>query len=130
MAITIDTGHPTNVHPKEKKTIGRRLAAWALGTTYRATAMGTGNNLNATDAHHRVSVYSGPLLNDVERKQQSIVVSFKHVGDGLRSLDGNPLRHFEICGADGKFFPATATILRKNAIELSSEQVKKPKRAR
>ena len=52
MAITIDTGHPSNVHPILKKPIGERLAKWALGTTYQSTSHTT---------------YSGPLLNAAKR---------------------------------------------------------------
>ena len=44
MAVTSDIGHPTDVHPRNKKEVGRRLALWALATVY-------GIDLN----------YSGPL---------------------------------------------------------------------
>lgn len=34
MVITIDEGHPTDVHPREKEVIGQRLANLALAKTY------------------------------------------------------------------------------------------------
>ena len=34
MAVSIDTGHKTNVHPPKKDVIGRRLAEAALSDVY------------------------------------------------------------------------------------------------
>ncbi|NQV33483.1 MAG: exo-alpha-sialidase, partial [Phycisphaeraceae bacterium] len=95
MAVTIDTGLPTNVHPPLKKPVGERLAQWALGTTYHQTSHAT---------------YRGPSVDDTDRDGHTITLSFKHVGAGLKSSDGRPLRHFEICGHDGVFHAATARI--------------------
>ncbi|MDG2390802.1 MAG: sulfatase-like hydrolase/transferase [Planctomycetaceae bacterium] len=111
MAITIDTGHPSNVHPTLKKPVGERLATWAIGNTYRSKS-------------HRT--YSGPLLDVAEREGGSMVVSFKHVGDGLKSSDNKPLRYFEVCGEDGVFHTARAKITGRNAITVSSPTVSEP----
>lgn len=111
MAITIDIGHPTNVHPMLKKPVGDRLANWALGTIYRSK----------THAN-----YSGPLLDVVHREGGSLVVDFEHVADGLRSLDGHPIRHFEICGENQVFHPAKVELKDSNSIELTSPQVGVP----
>jgi sialidase-1 len=115
MAITIDTGLPRNVHPPSKKPIGDRLATWAMGTTY-------GLKLHTT--------CSGPLLAVAKREGDSIVVSFNHVDDGLKSSDEKPLRHFEVCGKDGIFHPASAKITAKNIIAVSSPQVSQPHHVR
>ena len=115
MAIAIDTGHPSNVHPKEKKLVGERLAKWALGTTY------------GLEAH---SVHSGPLLDAAERDGDSMVISFRHVGDSLKSSDGKPLRYFEACGEDGVFHPASAKITGRNTIAVSSPRVSDPRHVR
>ena len=111
MAITIDIGHPTNVHPALKKPVGERLAMWALGTTY-------GSNSHAT--------YSGPLLDVAEREGDSMVVSFKHDGGGLKSSDEKPLRYFEVCGQDGVFRAATAKLIGRNTVVVSNPQVPEP----
>lgn len=110
MAITIDTGHPSNVHPPLKKPVGERLARWALGTTYGVTKTG----------------YSGPLFNAAERRDNSLVVSFHHVGDGLKSSDGKTLRHFKVCGEDGVFYPASAEIVGEFTVAVSSPDVREP----
>jgi arylsulfatase A-like enzyme len=111
MAITIDTGHPSNVHPTLKKPVGQRLAKWALGTTYKLKTHAT---------------YTGPLLDVAEREGDSMVVSFKHAGAGLKSSDEKPLRHFEVCGKDGIFHTATAKIVGKNMIAVSNSKVSEP----
>ena len=111
MAITIDSGHPSNVHPTLKKPVGERLAKWALGTSYQSAS-------NAT--------FSGPLFDRAERQGDSVVISFKQVGSGMKSSDEKPLRYFEICGKDGVFQTAIAKPVGKNAISVSSPDVPLP----
>ncbi|MEM7559419.1 MAG: exo-alpha-sialidase, partial [Planctomycetota bacterium] len=115
MAITIDTGDPANVHPTWKRPVGERLARWALGTTYRSK-------------EH--ACYSGPLLDGFTRKGSSLFVRFKHAGGGLKSSDAEPLRHFEICGADGVFHPANAELRGKDTVEVSAAAVSEPQHVR
>lgn len=115
MAVTIDTGHPTDVHPKEKKPVGERLAKWALGTTY---------------ALKKHTTYSGPLLDVVEREGDSLVVSFNQVGEGLKTSDKKAPLHFEVCGEDGVFHPADAKIIGENTLSVASPKVAAPRHAR
>jgi len=93
MAVTIDVGHPTNVHPTTKKPVGERLALWALGTAYGRTL-----------------TYSGPLYRDMNIRGRKVCVRFDHVDKELSTSDGEPPRHFEIAGEDGVFHPAHARI--------------------
>ena len=115
MAVTIDTGHPSNVHPTLKKPVGERLGRWALGNTYQSK-------------DH--SLYSGPLFENAEREGDSMVVSFDHVGAGLSSSDEKPLRHFEVCGSDRIFYPARAEIIGRNTISVFSSRVPIPSEVR
>ena len=116
MAVTIDTGHPTNVHPPEKKIVGQRLARWALGTTYQSP---------------KHSVYSGPLPVAAVRQDALVRVSFHHAGQGLKSSDGQSLRYFEVAGADGQYHPAVAKLGRSGSVvELSSAAVESPSAVR
>ncbi len=115
IAITIDTGEVRNVHPNLKKPIGDRLAKWALGTTYRSKEHAT---------------YSGPLFDGFARKGSSLFVRFKHAGEGLKSSNGKPLRHFEVCGADDVFHPAKAAIHSKDTVEITSASVGDPQHVR
>jgi len=93
MAVTLDIGHPTNVHPPLKKPVGQRLAIWALGTVYQKDL-----------------VYSGPLYRAITVKGDTATISFDHVGSGLKTDDNAPPRHFEIAGDNGEFHSAQARI--------------------
>ena len=70
MVVTIDTGHPTDVHPKHKKIIGERLAATALGKWYGLD-----------------TPYLGPSLLSWTRTRDQIRLVFKHAGNGLIVAD-------------------------------------------
>ena len=111
MAICIDTGHPTNVHPTDKETVGARLAHWALVNTYgvRGPPM-------------------GPLYESVSIENDRLTLSFQH-SVGLKTTDGKRPHHFEIAGADGVYFPAEAMI-QTDRIVLHSDRVERPRSAR
>ena len=111
MAVTIDTGDSTNVHPTLKKPVGERLARWALGTTYQVKSYAT---------------YSGPLFRSIEPNGNQIIVNFDHVGKGLASSNDKPLCHFEVAGGDGVFHSAIAKFSGKDSIIVSSSMVPKP----
>jgi len=124
IAITTDVGEANDIHPKDKQTVGHRLALWALGTTY-------GQDI----------VYSGPLMsfsqyrngtkNDAGKVNPGrMMVNFTHA-DGLKSSDGKPLRGFAVADEDRKFYPADASIDNMTGLlVLSSKKVKTPVAAR
>jgi sialate O-acetylesterase len=87
MAVTVDIGDVTDIHPLNKQDVGKRLALWALAKTYGRTGL----------------VYSGPLYKGLEIDGNRAIVSFDHVGGGLVSRDGQPLTDFQIAGEDGQF---------------------------
>ena len=78
MAVTIDIGNPTDIHPKDKQDVGKRLALWALAKTY-------GKQI----------VYSGPLYKSMSIDGSKIRVKFEHVGGGLVARDNKPLDWFQ-----------------------------------
>jgi len=108
MAVTIDVGHPTNVHPRRKKPVGERLARLALA-----------------HVHGKDIVAGGPVLRAHETVGAEIRVSFDQVGGGLASRDGQALREFTIAGDDRVFHPATAAI-RGDRVVVSSAKVQRP----
>jgi sialate O-acetylesterase len=103
MAVTLDIGNPDDIHPTNKRDVGKRLALWALARDY-------GKNL----------VYSGPLYRDQSVEGASIRIHFDHVGDGLVAQGGD-LTHFEIAGEDQVYHPARAVIDGKTVVVSSSE---------
>ncbi len=111
MAVTSDLGDPQDVHPRQKRQVGERLAAWALAKTYGK----------------RVP-YSGPLFEDVRLSGNQAVCTFEH-GKGLHTSDGQELRGFEIAGSDLIFREAKAEI-RGSKVWVRSDQVPVPKYVR
>jgi sialate O-acetylesterase len=107
MAITIDIGDPKDIHPTNKQDVGKRLAAWALGTVYG-----------------RDVVPSGPIPAGYEVRGSEIIVKFKYAAAGLTGKDGT-LRGFEIAGEDRQWFPALARIAGDTVI-ISHPEVQKP----
>lgn len=112
MAVSYDWGHPTDVHPKNKRPIGERLAYWALYDSY-----------NRKDI-----VPSGPLCKSVLFSETVAILDFDY-NEGLQSNDGKALRSFEVAGSNGIFYPATAQIV-GNKIEVSNIQVTHPVQVR
>ena len=109
MAVSTDKGNPTDVHPTEKREVGRRLAYWALNETYG----------------FRNVVPSGPLYSDVEFKKGAAYVSFDY-DEGLRpAKEGEELLTFEIAGEDRRFYPAKA-VVEGNRVKVWSKEVKNP----
>lgn len=109
MAIINDVGEADDIHPKNKKDPGERLARWALAKDY-------GYEL----------VYSGPLYRSCEIQADAVKVIFDHSGTGLKSRDGGALKRFEIAGEDRVWKWAEAHIEGKGSVIVSSPEVKKP----
>jgi len=111
LAVTIDTGDPDNIHPKDKLQVGERLALCALAKQY-------GKNV----------VYSGPTLASVERLPGAISLKFANTDGGL-VMKGAKLEEFEIAGEDRKWYWADAHI-EGNTVVISSPAVPNPKEVR
>lgn len=102
MAATIDIGDPADIHPRNKKEVGRRLALWALAKDFA-----------------RDVVPSGPLASSSGEADGAMRVTFEHA-DGLKLA--NVEAGFMVAGADHVFFPASAKIEGESLV-LSSSKV-------
>ena len=111
MAVTMDIGNLTDIHPKNKQEVGRRLALWALAKDYQQAV-----------------VYSGPVFKSVSFKDGKARLSFDHA-KGLKTNDGKAPSHFEIAGDDGTFHAATVTI-DGDSVVVSSDKVSNPTNVR
>jgi len=111
LAVTIDTGDPDNLHPKDKLPVGEGLAFCALAKRYRKHV-----------------VYSGPTLASVIRLPGSIRLRFAHTDGGLVAK-GPKLEEFSIAGEDQKWYWADARI-EGNTVVVSSPSVPNPKEVR
>jgi sialate O-acetylesterase len=106
MAVTIDIGDPTNVHPKNKEPLGQRLTDIALANVYG-----------------RKIEFSGPVFSSMKVEGSAIRVRFTHA-QGLSTKDG-PLKWFQIAGTDQEFVDADAKI-EGDSVLVSSPQVPAP----
>jgi sialate O-acetylesterase len=109
--VTIDTGDPENIHPRDKKPVGERLAFCALAKQY-----------------HKKVVYSGPTLAKVERLSGSIKLHFANT-DGALVVKGSKLEEFAIAGDDRKWYWADARVEGKTIV-ASSPSVPNPREVR
>lgn len=107
-ALAIDVGESNDIHPKDKLTVGNRLALAARAVAY-------GEKI----------VYSGPLFRQVTRDNGALRVWFEHTGSGLATRDGAPLTGFRVAGEDGNFYKAEAHI-EGNTVVVSSSMVREP----
>jgi len=107
MAVTIDVGESTDIHPKNKQVVGNRLALAALHIAY-------GQPIE----------YSGPLFRQATREMDHMRAWFTHA-EGLEAKGGGPLTGFTIAGDDGNFVPAEARIEGPTVV-VSSPQVSQP----
>lgn len=112
MAVTMDIGNLTDIHPKNKQEVGHRLALWALANNYG-----------------RDVVYSGPIYKESAFRDGKARLKFDHVGSGLTTRDGKAPSDFELAGADRIFHAATAVIDGDDVI-VSSDKVVEPKAVR
>ena len=111
MAVTMDVGETRSVHPRDKRSVGERLAYIALNKTY---------GLDNVD-------YQGPQISHFRVDGNVVTLFFKADGvkPGLTTKDGKAPRHFYVAGDDHIFYPADAKIVGDNVV-LGSEHVDKP----
>ncbi|HEY1392578.1 MAG TPA: sialate O-acetylesterase [Methylibium sp.] len=113
MATAIDVGDAVDIHPRNKRTLGQRLAALALHEL----------GLRAAPA-------SGPRLLGHEVKGGEFQLSFGDTAGGLRTARaGEPPRGFYLAGADRHWVPAEGRF-DGNRIVLHSDAVPAPVAAR
>lgn len=109
MAVINDVGDANDIHPKNKKDPGERLARWALAKDY-------GRDL----------VWSGPLFKSSRPEKNGVLVTFDQAGDGLKSRDGGALKRFEIAGENKVWHWADATVEGRDSVRVSSPKVPQP----
>jgi sialate O-acetylesterase len=108
MAVTLDVGERENLHPRNKREVGRRLALAALKLVY-------GRDLPI----------AGPTFLTATRSGDTIRARFGAIASGLVTNDGAAPRGFLIAGADRIWYPADARIER-DVVIVSSPNVREP----
>ncbi len=129
-AVTIDVGETGNLHPRNKKDVGERLALIALAKDYR-----------------KAIPFSGPVYDSMKVESGKAILSFQHTDGGLtakplpqtdvvnslthetaplvRNNPNSQLEGFAICGEDRKWVWADAKI-DGNTVIVWSDKVPSP----
>jgi len=137
IVTTIDLGETSNIHPMDKQDVGLRTANAAAKLVYGQTAAPTN------------AIGPGPVFDHAVISGSTVRCYFQNVGGGLmvgqkptvtwnnatvpdptkaiQEQTGVPLKGFALCGANGTYFAADATIDNAdNTIVLSSASVPTP----
>ena len=125
LAVAIDIGNATDIHPKNKYDVGYRLSLWARRDVYGEKDL----------------VVSGPLYKSMKVEDGKIRISFDHVGSGLMAAEKGPntpgvapkpldalegkLKGFAIAGANKRWYWANAEIA-GNDVVVSADEVPSP----
>ncbi|MCA9063671.1 MAG: sialate O-acetylesterase [Planctomycetaceae bacterium] len=117
MAVTIDVGEAGDIHPKDKQSVGRRLAHWALGDVY-----------GMKDCAPHAELTMGPIYASSRVDGNRIRIRFRYAGSSLPEPDGG-LKGFAIAGTDRKFQWANARIV-GNEVEVWHDEISVPSAVR
>ncbi len=110
MVVINDIATLNDIHPPNKQEVGRRLALLALHHDYGRADL----------------VARSPELESVVAEGNSLRVTFRYTGGGLKTSDGAAPTHFEIAGdGDSDFHPASARI-DGDSVVLRSPEVPRP----
>ncbi len=129
MAVSIDGGMSTDVHPPNKEDVGNRLALFARKLAYNEDI-----------------VYSGPKVREAVCVTQTnkAILKFKYYGEGLESraitlnlhgpeqynLVNDSIYGFELADSDNVFYNATAVIENDSVMTVTSPNVIQPTKVR
>lgn len=91
LAITLDVGEPRDVHPRQKRPVGERLARWARWLAYGEQVL------------HR-----GPRLLEVQRHAEGLSLRFDHVGPAWQVDPEGLASSFEWQDEAGAWHPVAA----------------------
>jgi len=111
LAVTVDTGDPDSIHPKDKQAVGERLALCALAGEY-------GKKICC----------AGPTFTSMEHLPGALKLHFRHTDDGL-VVKGDRLAEFSVAGNDRKWHWADAKVA-GDSVVVSSPEVPEPQAAR
>ncbi len=106
MVTAIDVGDVHDIHPRDKHTVGTRLAAWARATV-----------------HQQAVPWTGPRFNTMTVAGNEAHLTF--TASALRTRDGKSPRAFAIAGRDRRFVWAE-TKLTGTTVTLRHPQIATP----
>lgn len=111
MVVISDVGDTIDIHPRQKKPVGERLANLALKYHYKVND----------------KLVECPLFKTAYKEKKYVFVEFSFA-DGLYFKEGD-IGNFELAGEDEKFVSVSAKII-NNKVRLDTKKVKNPKYVR
>ena len=110
VVTTIDVGDAADIHPKDKRSVGERLARWASSVSYGVQDL----------------AWRGPRPKNARREGDGILVSFDAERGALATRDGKAPASVIVAGEDGVFRVAQAEIRPPNSMFVRSPDVATP----
>ncbi|MFZ4726919.1 MAG: hypothetical protein ACOYMD_15905, partial [Paludibacter sp.] len=107
LVCTLDVGEAEDIHPKNKRPVGERLALLARSKVYSEKV-----------------ICSGPRFAKLKVTGNIATLSFNFTDGGLVATDAE-LKGFSIAGDDKTFVPAIA-VIKGNKVEVSAAGISKP----
>lgn len=104
LAVTIDVGEASELHPPNKQAVGARLARAARHLVYGSSESP-----------------SGPEVRAVRRKGRDVVVNFGNVEGELLSFSNSQPVAFEVCGAEKGSCRFVAAQVQGSQVNLSGD---------
>lgn len=109
MVVATDLGEWNDIHPLNKKDVGKRLALQAQHLVYG----------------DRTAIYSGPVFRNIKAEGNKLVITFRNTGSGLMAKGNVKLQHFAIAGRNMKYVWAKAEI-RDGKVRVWSDEINHP----
>ena len=107
-AVAIDLGEPTNIHPRAKEEVGRRLARWALNRDY---------------GYDELACRS-PEFESFSQDGSKLFVKFTFVGEGLQTIINNYVKGFFIRTNEGEWTGIKGKIVSRDTVLLELPSAK------
>lgn len=107
LVLTADVATADNLHPKNKKPVGVRLANLALTDHYRKN----------------MGLVVSPVWKTSEFSGNKVILTLENA-EGLHFKNGKS-KQFEVAGSDKKFFTANA-VIKNNQVIVSAKEVQMP----
>jgi sialate O-acetylesterase len=108
-AVIIDLGEGRDIHPRNKYDVAARLVRWALVKDYGFTFP-----------------YRSPEFKTASFTGSTATLTIDCFGSALRTFDVTEVKGFAICGADRVWHWATAKIVGRDQVEVTSDKVIAP----
>lgn len=111
MVVTTDIPDDIrDIHPPYKWVVGERLCRWALNRTYGFKHI----------------EYASPILKNITRKGDKVIIEFNHAKEGLITSDGKSPTWFYANTADGRFCRQNVVIDGNSVILHISKNIQHP----